>query len=67
MLCSDSGLTFGTDQPWRWCTCAAGIARREKEPNLVDEANATREALLCKFPKKYIKPKSRRPSVLFDT
>ena len=35
--------------PWKWCDCIAGRERQEREPNLVDEANANREKLIARF------------------
>ena len=35
--------------PWKWCDCIAGRERQEREPNLVDEANANRDKLIARF------------------
>ncbi len=32
--------------PWRWCTCAAAMFRREAEPNAVEDANRARDTLI---------------------
>lgn len=53
--CQDSGYHGGElpphpdARPWRWCVCVAMRERREKEPNLVAEANANREKLIARF------------------
>jgi len=36
--------------PWKWCNCATAMERKNREPNLVDEANRVRDGLLAKFP-----------------
>ena len=48
MLCCDSGvvggdLVAGQERPFSWCACEAGKLRREREPNLIEEANAARK------------------------
>jgi hypothetical protein len=30
---------------WKWCNCAAGLERREREPDLVAQANRAREII----------------------
>jgi len=32
--------------PWRWCGCPASMELREREPNLIDEANVARLKLV---------------------
>lgn len=45
-FCSDGGLTGGKDgEPYRFCICEAGIARKREELNIVDEANETARKL----------------------
>lgn len=38
-FCQDKGLTFGKDQPFRFCTCTEGVALRAKEPDTIDILN----------------------------
>lgn len=45
MLCQDTGVVFGNDQPFRWCACEAAKARQSKEPNAIDRMNVTRTKL----------------------
>jgi hypothetical protein len=33
--------------PWRWCDCPASYEKRDREPDLVDLANAARSKLLA--------------------
>lgn len=46
-LCKESGLIYLPDFPpcYRFCACAAGVRRRESEPDVVDEANSREIAL----------------------
>lgn len=39
------GGLIGTqyDGPWKWCDCAAGRERQQREPNLITETNVARE------------------------
>ncbi len=42
MLCRDTGLVFGHDQPYRWCKCHAGKTRAaEEEPFDFEELRET--------------------------
>lgn len=44
VLCSDGGM-HQIEGIWKFCLCAAGISRREREPNAVTEANLILEKL----------------------
>jgi hypothetical protein len=52
--CGDCGIYGGQigtqyDGPWHWCTCETGLVRKERQPDLVDEANEKRSYLLTKY------------------
>lgn len=36
--------------PWQWCDCAAAREERQRNPGVVDAANAARDKLLAKYP-----------------
>ena len=48
--CQDYGMSGGTspDNPWKWCSCAAGARRRSAEPSGVLEANKALERLVSR-------------------
>jgi hypothetical protein len=56
-LCQDRGWRGGSidgpyASPYRWCTCPAADERRNREPELVDDGNRSREALIVLFAKR---------------
>lgn len=49
--CQDRGYYGGRMNgqyagPWKWCSCAAASELRERQPELMDQANRAREKLL---------------------
>lgn len=54
--CRDIGYIGGglpgtkNEGHWQWCDCAAAREERQRYPNLVDEANASRDKLLKAYP-----------------
>lgn len=52
--CQDHGFYGGSiggryAGPWHWCDCGAAADRRERDPDLVEEANAERGRLIRIF------------------
>ncbi len=43
-LCKDTGLLYW-DDTFAFCKCAAGVAREEKQPECVNEANRNNQRL----------------------
>jgi hypothetical protein len=52
--CGDCGLYGGQigtgfDGLWYWCNCETAFTRKERQPDLVDDANVARAYLLTKY------------------
>lgn len=44
VFCADSGI-HDIEGEWKFCRCAAGVAKRVSEPGAVEEANRAKEKL----------------------
>lgn len=49
-FCKDGGIVHLPEFPpcYRFCACAAGVARAASDPTVIDEANAREAALVMK-------------------